>query len=130
MDVLGKARRRRENFEDLTLKIVDFMKEIDEMRPLKPQNFLGAFGADCLSALYSNLDYLKGRIPTSSTFGLCGHDLKSWKTCRTVAERYMMSNAKLVYSREISATVEGFLHGSRDFNPSQQLTSRSPGRGR
>ena len=58
MDVLGKARRRRENFEDLTLKIVDFMKEIDEMRPLKPQNFLGAFGADYLSSAYPSLDYI------------------------------------------------------------------------
>ena len=46
MDVLGKARRRRENFEDLALKIIDFMNKIDEKRPLKPQNFLGAFGAD------------------------------------------------------------------------------------
>ena len=48
----GKARRRRENFEDLALKIIDFMKKINEIRPLKPQKFLGAFGADCLSTLY------------------------------------------------------------------------------
>ena len=47
----GKARRRRENFEDLALKIVDFVKEIDEKRPLKPQNFLGAFGADSYTYL-------------------------------------------------------------------------------
>ena len=59
MDVLGEARRRRENFEDLTLKIVDFMKEIDEKRPLKPQNFLGAFGADYLSSAYPDLDFIK-----------------------------------------------------------------------
>ncbi len=50
MNVLGKARRRRENFEDLALKIIDFMKKIDENRPPKPQNFLGAFGADYLSS--------------------------------------------------------------------------------
>ena len=49
MDVLGKARRRRENFEDLALKIIDFMKKIDEKRSLKSQNFLGAFGTDYLS---------------------------------------------------------------------------------
>ena len=50
MDVLGKARRRRENFKDLALKIIDFTKKIDEKRPLKPQNFLGAEGADYLSS--------------------------------------------------------------------------------
>ena len=55
----GKARRRLENFDDLALKIVDFMKEIDEIRPLKPQNFLGAFGADYLSSAYPSLDYIK-----------------------------------------------------------------------
>ena len=54
----GKARRRLEKFEDLALKIIDFTKKIDEIRPLKPQNFLGAFGADCLSTLYPNLDYI------------------------------------------------------------------------
>ena len=59
MGGLGKARRRRENFEDLALKIIDFMKKIDENRPLKPQNFLGAFGADYLSSAYPNLDYKK-----------------------------------------------------------------------
>ena len=59
MDVLGKARRRRENFEDLALKIIDFMKKIDEKRPLKPQNFLGAFGADYLSSAYPDLDFIK-----------------------------------------------------------------------
>ena len=59
MGVLGKARRRREIFEDLALKIIDFMKKIDDIRPLKPQNFLGAFGADYLSTLYANLDYIK-----------------------------------------------------------------------
>ena len=59
MDVWGKARRRREIFEDLALQIVDFMKEIDEIRPLKPQNFLGAFGADYLSSAYPSLDYIK-----------------------------------------------------------------------
>ena len=57
MGVLVKARRRREIFEDLALKIVDFMKKIDETRPLKPQNFLGAFGADYLSSAYPDLDF-------------------------------------------------------------------------
>ena len=52
MGVLGKARRRRENFEDLALKIIDFMKKIDEKRPLKPQNFLGAFGAECARLIF------------------------------------------------------------------------------
>ena len=46
MSVWGKARRRREIFEDLVLKIIVFMKKIEEKRPLKTQNFLGAFGAD------------------------------------------------------------------------------------
>ena len=54
----GKARRRLENFEDLALRIVDFMKEIDEKRPLKPQNFLGAFGADSYTYLVHPIDYL------------------------------------------------------------------------
>ena len=58
MGVWGKARRRRENFEDLALKIIDFMKKIDEKRPLKPQNFLGAFGADYLSSAYPDLDFI------------------------------------------------------------------------
>ena len=64
----GKARRRRENFEDLALIIVDFMKEIDEIRPLKPQNFLGAFGADYLSSAYrtqtSIFAPLEGGLPS------------------------------------------------------------------
>ncbi len=55
----GKARRRRENFEDLALKIIDFMKKIDEKRLLIPQNFLGAFGADSYTYLVHPIDYLK-----------------------------------------------------------------------
>ena len=58
MDVLGKGRSRREIFEELALKIIDFMKNIDEKRPLKPQNFLGAFGADYLSSAYPCLNYI------------------------------------------------------------------------
>ncbi len=34
------------------------MKKIDEKRPLKPQNFLGAFGADYLSSAYPDLDFI------------------------------------------------------------------------
>ena len=48
MNVLGKARRRRENFGVFTFKIIDFMKKIDQNRVKIPQNFLGAFGADPL----------------------------------------------------------------------------------
>ena len=59
MVVLRKARRRREMFEDLALKIIDFMKKVDEKRPLKPQNFLCAFGADYLYSADPNIDYLK-----------------------------------------------------------------------
>ena len=45
MNFSGKARRRRENFEDFDFKIIDFMKKIDENQ-LQSLNFLGAFGAD------------------------------------------------------------------------------------
>ncbi len=55
----GKARRRQEIFEDLALKIVDFMKKLDEKRPLIPQNLLGAFGADSYTYLGHPIDYLK-----------------------------------------------------------------------
>ena len=44
----GKARRRREIFGDFTLKIVDFMKKIDQNQAKIPQNFLSAFGANPL----------------------------------------------------------------------------------
>ena len=56
MSVSGKA--RREIFGDLVLKIIVFMKKIDEKRPLKPPKFLGAFGADYLSNAYPDLDLL------------------------------------------------------------------------
>ena len=46
MDFPRKARRRRENFSEFSLKIIDFTKKINEKRPPNPQNFLGAFGAD------------------------------------------------------------------------------------
>ena len=37
--VSDKARRRRENFEDLGLKFSDFTKEIDQNRPPNPKIF-------------------------------------------------------------------------------------------
>ena len=58
MDVLGDALHRLEIFEDLALKIIDFMKKVDEKRLLKPQNFLGAFDADYLSSAYPDLDFI------------------------------------------------------------------------
>ena len=58
MDVSGKA-RRLEIFWHFSFKIVDFMKKIDEKRPLIPQNFLGAFGADSYTYLVHPIDYLK-----------------------------------------------------------------------
>ena len=44
MDVSGKARRRRENFQDLHFKIVDFTKEIVQIRPQNPKIFLACGG--------------------------------------------------------------------------------------
>ena len=52
MSVSGKARRRREIFGDLVPKIIVFMKKINEKRPLKPQKFLGAFGAECAHLIF------------------------------------------------------------------------------
>ncbi len=39
MNVLGNARRRREKFQDLTLKIIKNMKKIDENDTPIPKNF-------------------------------------------------------------------------------------------
>ena len=59
MSSLGESRRRRFFVvENLVLKSIDFMKKIDEKRPLKPQNFLGAFGADSYTYLVHPIDYL------------------------------------------------------------------------
>ena len=41
-----KARRRREIFGNLSYKIIDFIKKIDENDVQIPKNFLGAFGAE------------------------------------------------------------------------------------
>ena len=40
MDVSGKARRRLEKFQDLHFKIVDFTKEIVQIKPQNPKIFL------------------------------------------------------------------------------------------
>ena len=39
MNVSGKARRRREIFEDLDLKIIKNMKKINENTPQNPEKF-------------------------------------------------------------------------------------------
>ena len=39
MNFSGKARRRRENFEDFDFKIIDFMKKIDENQLQIPKIF-------------------------------------------------------------------------------------------
>ena len=45
MDVLGKERRKRENFADFRFNFIDFIKKIDEKRLQILKNFLGVFGA-------------------------------------------------------------------------------------
>ena len=46
MNVLGSARRRLENFEDLTPKIIKNMKKIDENHSPNPQKFPGPSDPD------------------------------------------------------------------------------------
>ena len=49
MNVSGKARRMRENFEDLDLKIIKNMKKINENTPQNPEKFQAPSAPDCAS---------------------------------------------------------------------------------
>ena len=47
MNVSGKGRRRRENFEDLDLKIIKNMKKINENNPQNPEKFPAPSAPGC-----------------------------------------------------------------------------------
>ena len=56
MKVSGKARRRRENFGIFTVKIIDFIKKIDQNGVSNPKKFLGASGAEGAEKILRVLD--------------------------------------------------------------------------
>ena len=73
INVSNKARRRRENFEDLGLKFSDFTKEIDQIRPPNPKIFKKTHFADKKTQF--------GRTPkiNGGLGGLGGFDPRFWR---------------------------------------------------
>ena len=70
MDVSGKARRRREKFQDLYLKIIDFTEEIVKIiiLDLKIPKISGAFGAKTTQIIREKQGEIPKKIRNSGVF--------------------------------------------------------------